>query len=81
MALIRRNESVHIFFSFGAMFRFSAVNALAPHSEARRFHIRPHYFDDFRLGNPELIFDCVKSRPVFPRHSDDSVDFSFGHNF
>ena len=74
-ALIWRNESVHTFYSFGAVFGFSAVNTLAPHFETRRFHIRPHNCDNFGFGNAELIFDSVKSRTVFPRHSDYSIGF------
>jgi hypothetical protein len=59
------------------MLGFSAVNARPPHFKTRPFHFRPHNFDNFRFGNAELVFDSVKSRAVFPRHSDYSVNLRF----
>ena len=81
MTLIRRNESRDIFIRLGAVFGFSAVNSFAPHFKARRLHILAHNFDNFRFGRAELIFDCVKCRAVFPSHSDNSINFSFRHNY
>lgn len=77
MALVGRNETLDVFIRQCAMFRFSARDPLAPHFEAAGLHIGSHYFDYFRLGDAEPVFNNVEGRAVFPSHSDNPVDVRF----
>jgi len=60
------------------MFGFAATHPLSPELERGRFQVLPHYSDHLWLGKPELKFNRLKGRAVFPGHFDDSIQIFAG---
>lgn len=44
----------------------------SPHFERRKSEVRAHQRDHRRFTEPELTFNRLKGRTIFPRHLDDS---------